>query len=95
MNENLKKLLEALGQNEEAIKQVKENPPKTKEALLALAAQLGCPLTADDLVVGKAELTEKELDAVAGGSKFDDIVEEEGWGMAILCVIAMAIGAEW
>ena len=40
-------------------------------------------------------MSDKELDAVAGGASWDQIVEEDGYGWAILCLVIMGVGVEW
>ena len=64
MSENLKKFLEAVSANEELAKKVST---ASKEELLAMAKELGIELTEDDLKQVSQELSDDELDAVAGG----------------------------
>jgi len=64
MSENLKKFLEAVSANEELNKKASAAP---KEELLAMAKELGIELTEDDLKQESKELSDDELDAVAGG----------------------------
>ena len=65
MTENMKKFLEAVSTNEEM--QKKLTNVTEKEEIIARAAELGIELTAADLEQ-KQELSDDELDAVAGGS---------------------------
>lgn len=71
MNEKVKKALELLNQNKEMQKEIKQNPPKSKEELIALAKRLGVVLTEADLTA-KKDLTDTELENVAGGCDFLD-----------------------
>lgn len=64
MTENLKKLLETVSANEELNKKASA---ASKEELLAMAKELGIELTEDDLKPESEELSDDELDAVAGG----------------------------
>ena len=68
MTDNLKKFLEEASKDQEFIEKV--NGTHAPEALIALAAEKGFALTAEDLKPDQptGELSEDELDAVAGGS---------------------------
>ena len=65
MSENLKKFLEAVSKDEALVAQV---GAMGKEELLALAKELKISLTAEDLEKPAEELSDDELDTVAGGS---------------------------
>ena len=65
MTENLKKFLEAVSQNEEERKVV--SALKTNEEVIAYAKSNGFTLTEEDLEQSREELSDEELDAVAGG----------------------------
>lgn len=64
MTENLKKFLEALSSNEELGQKASA---ASQEELLAMAKELGIELTEDDFKQESKELSDDELDAVAGG----------------------------
>lgn len=64
MSEKLKKFLEMVSQNEEMVAKV--NAAKDQDTLIALAKELGVVLTAADFE-DNYELSDDELDAVAGG----------------------------
>ena len=64
MNENLKKFLEAVSQQKELSAKVNA---MDAEELLSLAKELGIALTEADLVKPVQELSDEELDTVAGG----------------------------
>ena len=69
MTENMKKFLEEASKDQSFIEKMnKAEPP---EAVIALAAEKGFALTAEDLKpeAPTGELSEDELDAVAGGKK--------------------------
>jgi predicted ribosomally synthesized peptide with nif11-like leader len=65
MTENMKKFLEAVSQREELLAKIND---MGKEELLALAKELNVELTEADLVKPAQELSDDELDTVAGGS---------------------------
>ena len=65
MTENMKKFLEAVSQHEELLAKLNG---MGKEELLALAKELNVELTEADLVKPAEELSDDELDTVAGGS---------------------------
>ena len=65
MSENMKKFLEAVSKSEELVAKV--NAEKDQDALIALAKELGIALTAADFE-DDGELSDDELDAVAGGT---------------------------
>ena len=69
MTENMKKFLEEASKDQSFIE--KMNKAETPEAVIALAAEKGFALTAEDLKpeAPTGELSEDELDAVAGGKK--------------------------
>jgi len=63
MTEKLKRFLEAVSANEELAKKI---GTASKDELLAMAKELGIELTEADLEQN-AEISDDELDAVAGG----------------------------
>ena len=66
MNENLKKFLEKVSEDKALAEKVNaNNDPAT---LIALAKELGVELTEADLKMPVEELSDDELDTVAGGS---------------------------
>ena len=65
MTEDAKKFLEAVSQNEEERKVV--SALKTKEEVIAYAKGKGFTLTDEDFEQSREELSDEELDAVAGG----------------------------
>ena len=69
MTEKMKKFLEEASKDQSFIE--KMNKAETPEAVIALAAEKGFALTAEDLKpeAPTGELSEDELDAVAGGKK--------------------------
>ena len=79
MSKNYQKFLEELSKSKELVDQA--NAAKDANALVALAKELGIELTAADFE-DSCELSDDELDAVAGG---DDDVD---------CVCAMGGGGE-
>lgn len=64
MTENMKKFLELVSQSEELCARVNA---ADKEALIAMAKELGVELTEEDFTQPSGELDDDELDAVAGG----------------------------
>lgn len=66
MTDNVRKFLEAVSQNEEEKKEV--SALRTKEEVIAYAKDKGFTLTDEDLEQSKEELSDDELDAVAGGN---------------------------
>lgn len=64
MADNMKKFLELVSQNEELGKKLNG---MNKEEIIAAAKELGVELTEDDLKQESEELSDDELDAVAGG----------------------------
>ena len=85
MNEKLKLALEKLEQNHELKDEVKKNPPKTAEEIIAIAAQLGIALTKDDLKPEGKEMSLEEADQVAGGDKVDNVGDVCDTGVCIVC----------
>ena len=65
MTQNMKKFLEAVSQREDLLAKINN---MGKEELLALAKELNVELTEADLVKPAEELSDDELDTVAGGS---------------------------
>ena len=68
MTENMRKFLEEASKDREYLEKV--NKAETPEAVIALAAEKGFILTAEDLKPDQptGELNDDELDAVAGGA---------------------------
>ena len=72
MTDNAKKFLEFVSKNEEAKKELEANKASfttedNTEALVKFAAKHGFALTAEDFQETEIELSEDELEAVAGG----------------------------
>ena len=65
MTENLKKFLEALSGNAELIEKV--NNAKSGEEIAELAKTLGFSLTEEDFKAPEGEVSDDELEGVAGG----------------------------
>ncbi len=65
MTENMRKFLAAVSKNDELTKKINT---MTKEELIALAKELGVDLTDADFAEPTNELSDDELDAVAGGA---------------------------
>ena len=65
MNENVKKFFELLSKDKELAKKV--CAMTELEEIIALAGELGCPLTEADFEAPNGEMSEDELNAVAGG----------------------------
>ena len=72
MTENMKKYLELISGDEEAMKNLNEQEPSSiqeaKERIIADAAEKGITLTEEDFAE-TGELSEDELEAVAGGKE--------------------------
>ena len=75
MTENMKKYLELISKDEKAQKKLNEQEPasiqEAKEKIIKDAAEKGITLTEEDFAetADIGELSEDELDAVAGGKK--------------------------
>ena len=67
MTENIKKLLEIISSDEEAVKTMNALP--TMEDVIAFAKEKGVTLTEADFQKPEGELNEDELEAVAGGKE--------------------------
>ena len=65
MSENMKLFLEKVSASEELSKKVSEE--KDVNVLIALAKDMGITITAEDFKKPVEELSEEELDVVAGG----------------------------
>ena len=65
MTENLQKFLEAVSKNEELVEKVGK---ADKEALIAIGKEIGFELTDADFEQPVTELSDDDLDNVAGGS---------------------------
>lgn len=90
MNEQIEKLKELLAQNPEIQKQVKENPPKSKEEILAILAQLGFDV--DEATIGQ-ELSPEELEKVSAGTLSEAWGDGgfEGFFMSVACVCTIGV----
>ncbi len=66
MSENVKRFLEAVSQDKEFLEKI--NEAASPETVIALAAEKGFTLTAEDMKpAATGELSDDELDGVAGG----------------------------
>ncbi len=65
MNENLKKFLEKVSESDELAQKV--SAEEDVNVLIAMAKDMGITLTADDFKKPVEEISDDELDAVAGG----------------------------
>ena len=65
MTENMKKLVELVSQNTELVAKINSGD---KDTLIAIAKELGIELTEADFAQQATELSDDELDAVAGGN---------------------------
>ena len=65
MSENMKKFMELVSQNSELVAKINV---ADKNTLIAIAKELGIDLTEADLAQQAIELSDDELDAVAGGN---------------------------
>ena len=77
MTENMKKFMEALSEHPELADKVAD---AGKKELFAIAKELGIELTDADLEQQPGELSDDELDAVAGGAKGDCFCPVVGGG---------------
>ena len=77
MTENMKKFLEAVSVNDELIEKVNK---MDKDALIALAKEMGITLTDADFEKPVVELSDDDLDTVAGGSDVDCVCVMGGGG---------------
>ena len=90
MTDTMKKFLEEAGKDTELMEKMKQ--AETVEAAIALAAEKGFILTAEDLKPDQptGELNEDELDAVAGGKACVCVAggggEKEGSGGICMCI---------
>ena len=94
MTENMKKFLEEASKDKEYLEKV--NKAETPEAVIALAAEKGFTLTAEDLKPDQptGELNEDELDAVAGGKACGCVVGGGGEGGEADGVCACVLAGE-
>ena len=94
MTENMKKFLEEASKDQGFIEKVYKT--ETPEALIALAAEKGFALTAEDLKPDHptGELNEDELDAVAGGKACGCVVGGGGEGGEADGVCACVLAGE-
>ena len=92
MNEKIQKIIDILEQNEELKKYYYDNPPKTNEEFIAAAKELGVELTEDDLKFAATELSEEELEQIAGGKRTKDGIKK-ACGAGALFVCGAAAGA--
>ena len=88
MTEKMKLALEKYSQNEALQKEIEKNPPKSVEDVIALGKRLGVELSAADFEFGK-DMTEAELDQVAGGIGKSTVKEHCGSGSYVVCIIAV------
>ena len=93
MTEKMKLALEKYSQNEALQKEIEKNPPKNVEDVIALGKRLGVELTAADFEFGK-DMTEAELDQVAGGLGKSTVKKICGGGMYAVCIIVVG-EARW
>ncbi len=77
MTKDAKSFLEALSRDKELQEKIKE--ASTTEAVIALAAKKGFALTAEDLKPAAGELSDAELDGVAGGTGNNTPLEGIAW----------------
>ncbi len=90
MNEKFKEVLKLMEQNEELKKKYCENPPKTMEDFISIAKELGIELTKEELASQTGELTDEDLEKVAGGN---DPMNDCWLGFTVVC--SVFIGAAW
>ena len=86
MNDKIKTVLEKISKNDELKAQLKANPPKSEEDLVALAAKVGIELTVDEIKAANKELSDEKLDKVSGGGC--------GWATVVVCVAGFLL-AGW
>ena len=77
MTENMKKFLELISSNEELVAKLNN---ASKDEVIALAKEQGVTLTEADFEAQSAEISDDELDAVAGGKKCTCIMGGGGTG---------------
>jgi predicted ribosomally synthesized peptide with nif11-like leader len=84
--ENLDQFIQKVTDSEELQARIGEEIDA--DSLIALGAEHGCEFTADDLMAG-AELSDEELDSVAGGVKITSCGLRRGgvWGFASAMVL--------
>ncbi len=95
MTENTKKFLEAVSKNDELAAKI---GTMTKEELLALAKELGIELTDADFEKPAGELSDDELDTVAGGNACCCVIGGTGYKTLInekTCVCVAGGGGEY
>ena len=90
MTEKMKLALEKYSQNEALQKEIEKNPPKSVEDVIALGKRLGVELSAADFEFGK-DMTEAELDQVAGGRSKSQVEKECGTGAVALCISSLGV----
>ena len=93
MTEKMKLALEKYSQNEALQKEIEKNPPKSVEDVIALGKRLGVELSAADFEFGK-DMTEAELDQVAGGQSKSETKKECGSSDYAACIIPLG-AAHW
>ena len=98
MTENMKKFLEEASKDKEYLEKV--NKAETPEAVIALAAEKGFTLTAEDLKPDQptGELNDDELDAVAGGKACGCFIGgggEAGHYDAVCYCVSAGAGSAW
>ena len=95
MTENTKKFLEAVSKSEELAAKI---GTMTKEELLALAKELGIELTDADFEKPAGELSDDELDTVAGGEMCYCLIGGTGYDTLVnekTCVCVAGGGGEY
>ena len=93
MTEKMKLALEKYSQNEALQKEIEKNPPKSVEDVIALGKRLGVELSAADFEFGK-DMTEVELDQVAGGQSKSEVKRACGDSVYAICIITVG-EAHW
>ena len=94
MTENMKKLLELASEDKEFAKEIQA---ANKETLSRLAKAHGIELTEEDFETSQNEISDDELDAVAGGCKCTCVVGGGGKGDldSKTCACIAGGGGQW
>ncbi len=95
MTENMKRFLKAVSENDECFGRIKE---ASKDDLFAMAGELGVELTEADFAEAAAELSDDELNAVAGGGECICAVNGGGEANSIkekMCLCVLGGGGEY
>ena len=90
MTEKMKLALEKYSQNEALQKEIEKNPPKSVEDVIALGKRLGVELSAADFEFGK-DMTEAELDQVAGGKTKSEIKAKCDSANYAACILGFGV----